>query len=137
MEHIEPAVVKWHEDRNLIDGATDWSQTDKLFEEFIELVAAQMPDRNPTAIVLKVKQMLYRLHSANRIKAVSSFDAQDAKLDALGDMVVVQMNIAKRNDTTLVQCTRDAYSVIKDRKGRMIDGNFVKEEDLPECQNSI
>ena len=35
------------------------------------------------------------------------------------------------NGTTAENCLDEAYNVIKDRKGKMIDGVFVKEEDLP------
>ena len=35
------------------------------------------------------------------------------------------------NGTTAENCLEEAYEVIKDRKGKMIDGVFVKEEDLP------
>lgn len=35
------------------------------------------------------------------------------------------------NGTTAENCLEEAYKVIKDRKGKMIDGVFVKEEDLP------
>ena len=34
------------------------------------------------------------------------------------------------NGTTSESCLEEAYEVIKDRKGKMIDGVFVKEEDL-------
>lgn len=36
------------------------------------------------------------------------------------------------NGTTAESCLEEAYKVIKDRKGKMIDGVFVKEEDLPD-----
>jgi len=36
------------------------------------------------------------------------------------------------NGTTAENCLDEAYNVIKDRKGKMIDGVFVKEEDLPD-----
>lgn len=37
-------------------------------------------------------------------------------------------------DVNFVDCFSMAYNEIKDRKGRMIDGIFVKESDLPENQ---
>ena len=50
--------------------------------------------------------------------------------DDLGDMMVVMINIMKRNNITMNDCLTVAYNDIKDRKGRMIDGIFVKETDL-------
>ena len=43
-------------------------------------------------------------------------------------MMVVLINIAERNGFSLTDCLEVAYNDIKDRKGRMIDGVFVKEE---------
>ena len=42
-------------------------------------------------------------------------------------MLVVMLNIMKRNDYTIEECLQIAYNDIKDRKGKMIDGIFVKE----------
>ena len=49
--------------------------------------------------------------------------------DDIGDCIVVLINIAVRNGLTLEQCMAQAYNDIKDRKGRMVDGIFVKEGD--------
>lgn len=38
------------------------------------------------------------------------------------------------NGTTAESCLEEAYEVIKDRKGKMIDGVFVKEEYYGETQ---
>ncbi len=48
--------------------------------------------------------------------------------DDIGDMLVVMINILARNKLTLEECLEVAYDDIKDRKGRMVDGIFVKEE---------
>lgn len=50
-------------------------------------------------------------------------------LDDIGDMLVVMINICERNKVSLEECLEVAYDDIKDRKGRMIDGVFVKEGD--------
>lgn len=50
--------------------------------------------------------------------------------DDIGDMIVVLINIAERNDISITECLDAAYNDIKNRKGRMIDGVFVKETDL-------
>lgn len=51
-------------------------------------------------------------------------------VDDIGDIMVVLVNIAERNNLTVEFCLAHAYEDIKDRKGRMIDGMFVKEADL-------
>ena len=49
--------------------------------------------------------------------------------DDIGDMVVVLINIAERNNLTLKECLEKAWDDIKDRKGEMVDGIFIKEGD--------
>ena len=49
--------------------------------------------------------------------------------DDVGDMMVVLINIMVRNNLTMKECLAVAYDDIKDRKGKMIDGIFVKEGD--------
>ena len=49
--------------------------------------------------------------------------------DDVGDMMVVLINIMIRNNLTMKDCLKVAYADIKDRKGKMIDGIFVKEGD--------
>jgi len=48
--------------------------------------------------------------------------------DDIGDCIVVLINIAERNGLSLQECMQEAYDDIKDRKGRMVDGIFVKEK---------
>ena len=91
-------VVRWHHDRNLIDGSTDKDQTLKLLQELGEL-------------------------------SDSVCKGKDIK-DDIGDMLVVMLNITTRNGVTLSECLARAWDDIKDRKGKMVDGIFVKEEDL-------
>ena len=50
--------------------------------------------------------------------------------DDIGDMIVVLINIAERNDVSLTECIKTAWEDIKDRKGMMRDGVFVKQDDL-------
>ena len=50
--------------------------------------------------------------------------------DDIGDMIVVLINIAERNDVSLTECIKTAWEDIKDRKGQMRDGVFIKEDDL-------
>lgn len=46
--------------------------------------------------------------------------------DAIGDMVVVLTNLATLEGVEIEDCICDAYTEISTRKGKMINGNFVK-----------
>ena len=50
-------------------------------------------------------------------------------IDDIGDCLVVLTIIAEQSNLTLEECMRHAYNDIKDRKGKMVDGIFVKESD--------
>ena len=50
--------------------------------------------------------------------------------DDIGDLITVLINIAERNGLSLEECLAEAWNDIKDRKGKMVDGVFVKEADL-------
>ena len=48
-------------------------------------------------------------------------------VDDIGDCMVVLAIIAEQHNLTVTECLEHAYNDIKDRKGQMIDGVFVKE----------
>lgn len=48
--------------------------------------------------------------------------------DAIGDMVVVLTNLSEQLGLRVEDCVESAYNVIKNRKGKMINGTFVKEQ---------
>lgn len=48
----------------------------------------------------------------------------------LSNVIGMLEEIAKEHNTDLTACAQLAYDEIKDRKGKMIDGKFVKESDF-------
>lgn len=50
-------------------------------------------------------------------------------IDAIGDIAVVLTILAMLKGVSLDYCYNEAYHVIKDRKGQMLNGAFVKEQD--------
>ena len=108
MNNLIEKVKQWHHDRNLIEGSTDLAQFGKLMEETLELHEGLLDKRWDS--------YHYDNPSVTDIK------------DAIGDIIVVLINIAERNGLTLEQCLEHAYNDIKDRKGKMVNGVFVKEQ---------
>jgi NTP pyrophosphatase (non-canonical NTP hydrolase) len=49
-------------------------------------------------------------------------------VDAIGDMVVVLTNLAAIKGLKIEDCINSAYTEIKNRKGSMQNGTFVKEQ---------
>ena len=58
-------------------------------------------------------------------------------IDAIGDMVVVLTNLAKLRGHNIEDCIASAYSVIKDRQGKMINGTFVKNSTTTTTSNKF
>ena len=48
--------------------------------------------------------------------------------DGIGDMLVTIILLAKAVDLESLDCLEMAYNEIKNRKGKMVDGLFVKEK---------
>ena len=96
-------------------------------EELTKLIIQWHYDRNliegstDKDQVLKLTQELGELSD-------SVCKGKDVK-DDLGDMIVVMLNIMERQGISMEECLQKAYDDIKDRKGRMVDGIFVKEGD--------
>ena len=122
-------VGQWHEDRNLIEGATHEAQFKKLLEEMTELYAGIHPEKPANLIYRDMVEELAELYKNGRIKQCQG-NPLEYRIDAMGDMAVVLENHARRDGTTLPVATCVAYDEIKDRKGILYKGNFIKEEDL-------
>lgn len=95
-----PDIRVWAHERNIINGATMQAQFVKLIEEIGELAQGIAKGR-PEAIK-----------------------------DGIGDAVVVLTILAAQHGVTIEDCIEIAWNEIKDRKGRMVGGTFLKESDL-------
>lgn len=97
-------------------------------EELVEKIAQWHRDRNLIDGSTDKDQYMKLIQEAGELSD-HICRGRDIK-DDIGDMMVVLINIATRNNLTVTECLNAAYNDIKDRKGRMIDGVFVKEADL-------
>jgi NTP pyrophosphatase (non-canonical NTP hydrolase) len=96
---LEDLVLGWAEDRGILEQGTIEGQLKKLQEELDEL------------------------------KHAYETDDRTEYADAIGDCAVVLIILADMYGLNYKDCLASAYSVIAQRKGRMIDGVFVKDVD--------
>ena len=96
-------------------------------EELVESVEKWHKDRNLIEGSTDKDQYMKLIQEAGELSD-SLCKGKDIK-DDIGDMMVVLINIMVRNNLTMKQCLSVAYNDIKDRKGKMIDGVFVKDGD--------
>ena len=76
------------------------------------------------------RQTLKFYEEAGEIAAALSRGQMDALKDGIGDTVVTLIILAQQQGWTLEECLQYAYDEIKNRKGKTINGTFVKESDL-------
>ena len=78
------------------------------------------------------RQMLKVIEEVGEVSAALVRNDKLALVDGIGDVVVTLVILAQQNNLSLYECVIAAYSEIKDRKGKMVNGTFVKEADLYE-----
>lgn len=93
-------IRKWATERGLQDADPN-KQVLKLGEEYGELCEALLKNRKKAAVK-----------------------------DSIGDMFVVLTILSLQLGVDIENCIEDAYEEIKDRKGELINGTFVKAGDL-------
>ncbi|CDR51765.1 MazG-like family protein [Staphylococcus aureus] len=76
------------------------------------------------------RQALKFFEEAGEIAAALSRSDKEALKDGIGDTVVTLIILAQQQGWTLEECLQYAYDEIKNRKGKTINGTFVKETDL-------
>jgi len=100
-------IRKWARDRGIYASGDQKTQYVKLQEESGELAKALL-------------------------------DRDDAEMqDAIGDMVVVLTNLAELSQMRIEDCIDAAYDEISSRKGKMINGTFVKEDNLSVAEQTL
>ena len=118
-EELSKLVIEWGESKGILDSSTALRQLDKTQEELDETREALkklnnfdyqrdfmedlgMPPENKEDILAEVK-------------------------DGIGDMLVTIVLFAKMVELDTTDCLNAAYDVIKQRTGKMVDGQFVKD----------
>ena len=100
MEQLIDSVIHWGQERNIIGGASALDQQEKLEEE-VEEIRTALESGDGSGVV-----------------------------DGIGDTMVVLIMQASILGLRIEDCLEAAYNEIEHRKGRLLDGKFVKEEDL-------
>ncbi|AXY24926.1 hypothetical protein CL176_02180 [Suicoccus acidiformans] len=87
-------------------------------------IARNLHTQDPNAQFTKVEEEVAEIG-----EALESGDKTEL-MDAIGDTFVTIVILAQQSGLSFLDCVRMAYNEIKDRKGQLIDGVFVKEADL-------
>lgn len=153
LNQLTANIVGWANDRNLIEGSDFRAQCIKLGEELGETAEAfeysnigatkdGIGDCYVVATIMAVQLGGSITRAREDVPIVSAFGslavfgrvcgavARGKKKDAL-DFLAMFINTleseANDNGIDLTECVVLAWETIKDRKGRMVDGVFIKE----------
>lgn len=101
----------------------------KTFEELNSLVIDWAKERNllgndSTKQILKTMSELGELADCH-LKA-----DEPGKIDGVGDTFVTLLIYCAQNNLNPVDCLNSVYNEIKDRKGKTLNGTFIKEETI-------
>lgn len=124
-EILEKNIIKWAQERGIFEKSNALKQIDKTQEELLETKDALYKYYEILQTKSRVKQDFF-LHEEYEIKKQERINKKEV-LDGIGDMLVTIIILAKMVETDSVESLSDAWEEIKDRKGKMIDGLFVKE----------
>lgn len=109
--------------------------TEGLCENLIYMIRQWHHDRNLIDGATDKDQVCKLIQEVGELSS-SVCEGNDIK-DDIGDIIVVLINIAERNNVTIAECLDQAYNDIKDRKGTMVDGIFIKETTVTDDQMSL
>lgn len=84
---------------------------------------------NPKTQWIKVTEEVGEIRDV-LLKPTKFTEPQAALKDAIGDTLVTIIVLAHQLDLDVTECLSIAYEEIKNRKGKMVNGTFIKEEDL-------
>lgn len=98
-------------------------------ENITELIKKWATDRNVTKGDTK-SQMVKLLEEAGELAEGINKNKKDLIVDSIGDVYVVLVILCMQLGLDINDCIKVAYEEIKDRKGKLVNGLFVKEEDL-------
>ncbi|GIP63345.1 hypothetical protein J32TS6_19000 [Virgibacillus pantothenticus] len=76
------------------------------------------------------KQMLKLVEEVGELAQGLAKGNLDQVIDSIGDVYVVLTILSMQMDLDIKDCIAAAYAEISDRKGKMINGVFIKQEDL-------
>lgn len=103
--------------------------TEAETEDITELIKKWAIDRNVVSGDPKA-QMVKLLEEAGELAEGINKNKQDLIIDIIGDVYVVLVILCMQLGLDINDCIKAAYEEIKDRKGKLVNGLFVKEEDL-------
>ena len=94
-------ITQWADDKGILVPDNAPKQSMKIMEELGETMGAILKGKNT-----------------------------DEVIDGIGDILVTVIILSKQLGLNPTECLESAWNEIKDRKGKTVNGTFIKEEEL-------
>jgi NTP pyrophosphatase (non-canonical NTP hydrolase) len=101
----------------------------KSFEKTMQAVMAWSEERGLNN-ARPADQMLKLTEEAGELAAAIARGKRDGAVDAIGDVLVVLTILCQQLRLELPDCYEAAYRTIRNRRGKTVNGVFVKDGDL-------
>lgn len=112
-KELEEKVIQWGKDKGILSKATPLAQCYKTKEEYFELEEA-------------IKHQHLGLYHFTNSKG-NLVNTKEEITDSIGDITVTLILQCELQGISFERCIYHSYNEIKDRKGKIINGQFVKE----------
>lgn len=122
-EELQDKILDWAQERGILDASNPVKQLSKTQEELDETMDALVKIGD-----LHDLKQLSLIDVGNKQAILDEYNAE--VVDGIGDMLVTIIILAELCGFDSTECLQVAYDEIKNRKGEMRDGLFVKEENL-------
>ena len=113
--------------RNIIVGKTHDTNCSDCNENIFECIREWADERGLYEKGDPKTQYIKLMEEAGEVGRALLKDDIDEVVDGIGDMVVVLTNLAELCGVSIEECIQEAYDVISKRKGKMVNGTFVKD----------
>ena len=121
--YLDPRVAEALQEKEVCDTACD-DCGDNIFD-CIRIWAAERGLYDKGDVKTQYIKLMEETGEIGR--AILKKDTSEL-VDGIGDAVVVLTNLAELCGVPIEECIQEAYNVISKRKGKMINGTFVKDE---------
>ena len=111
---LNKRVINWADQKGILEKSTPYDQIEKTIEEVEETELAIYWQRANHKEYLNSKGK--RCNTSEEIK------------DGIGDTLVTLLIQCKMQNLDPLDCLESALNIIEKRKGKMINGQFVKDE---------
>ena len=150
LEELQPLIIEWAREKNLLFKENAPKQRLKLIEECGELASAILKNDVKlqkdaigdifVVLVILSEQIDYDINLNNKLRVIEGF-AKDSSIEIIIESsfqddcgnIYIDRSIdfleftSKLLNLDLTECANIAWNEIKDRKGKTVNGTFIKE----------